>query len=73
MQTYYSYLPCIEIPKKDSFWREFWVEKVTVLWSEANLEPSQTSFMERLCEKNQVLKAVTYFCKNLHHRGLTEF
>ena len=73
MQTYYSYLPFIVILKKNSFQREFWVEKVTVLWSEANFGPCQTSVIQLLCKKSQQLKDIAYFRKKLHHWYLTGF
>ena len=65
--------PFIVILKKNSFWREFWVEKVTVLRSDANVELCQTSVMELLCKYSQQLTTVIYFCKKLHHRCLTGF
>ena len=37
---------------------KFWVEKVTVLWSEANLEPYQTLFMELFYEKAKTAKSL---------------
>ena len=39
----------------------FYAVKVTVSWSEVNLEPCQTSVMETLCENSKQLKAVTHF------------
>ena len=45
--------------KKNRFWGELWLERVTVSWSEIISETRQTSAIE--------LKAVTYLGKKLHN------
>ena len=44
-----------------------------LLASEANLKPCQTFKMELLAKKSQKVKAVHYFCKNLHVGCLRRF
>ena len=78
MQTHLSYLVMIIVilivilQKKKDFSGKFCVERVTVLWLEANLEPYQTSVMALLCKKRKQLRDIT-FCKKLNLLNLLKF
>ena len=61
MQTHHSYLPFYLILKKSSFEREFCVEKVTILWSEANFGPFQTPSDIAFVQKKSAAKKYYLF------------
>ena len=72
MRTHPSYLSFYYNSQEKQFLKGILVRKSHCIMIKGKLMEF-LSLTERLCEKRQQLKAVTYFYKKLHHRSLTGF